>query len=170
MSPLRFLSHTELDTVIRLAPLIAIDLIIRNPGDDVLLGLRKNDPAKGYYFVPGGMILKNDWLAAAFARLAENETGQAARLDDARLIGVFEHFYDTNRSGNGGYGTHYVVLGYEFAWPTAARPRPDDQHSELRWWPVTELLASERVHENAKAYFRARRREAAVASDRVRPR
>ncbi len=153
-SPPSFLTHAELDTVIRLAPLIAIDLIIRNARGDVLLGLRKNEPAKGCYFVPGGMILKNERLAEAFARLSENETGQAARLDDARLIGVFEHFYDSNRSGNGGYGTHYVVLGYEFEWPSVAPPRPDDQHSELRWFTAAELLASDRVHENAKAYFR----------------
>jgi colanic acid biosynthesis protein WcaH len=150
--PSRFLSHAELDTVIRFAPLIAIDLIIRNARGEVLLGLRKNEPAKGRYFVPGGMILKNERLADAFAP----ETGHAARFDDARLIGVFEHFYDSNRSGNGGYGTHYVVLGYELRWPSAAAPRPDDQHSELRWWPVAELLASDRVHENAKAYFRPR--------------
>jgi colanic acid biosynthesis protein WcaH len=154
--PPRFLSHAELDTVIRLAPLIAIDLIIRNARAEVLLGLRKNEPAKGCYFVPGGMILKNERLADAFARLAKTETDHAASFDDARLIGVFEHFYDTNRSGNGGYGTHYIVFGYEFRWPGTAAPKPDDQHSELRWWPVTDLLASDRVHENAKAYFRSR--------------
>jgi colanic acid biosynthesis protein WcaH len=102
------------------------------------------------------MILKNERLADAFARLAKTETDHAASFDDARLIGVFEHFYDNNRSGNGGYGTHYVVLGYEFRWPSVAAPRPDDQHSELRWWPVAELLVSDRVHENAKAYFRSR--------------
>jgi colanic acid biosynthesis protein WcaH len=113
--PPSLLSHAELDTVIRLAPLIAIDLIIRNARDEVLLGLRKNEPAKGCYFVPGGVILKNERLADAFARLIKNETDHAARLDDARLIGVYEHFYDNNRSGNGGYGTHYVVLGYEFS-------------------------------------------------------
>jgi len=96
--------------------------------------------------------------ADAFARLAKTETDQAASLDDARLIGVFEHFYDNNRSGNGGYGTHYVVLGYELRWPGTAEPRPDDQHSELRWWPVPDLLASDHVHENAKAYFRSRAR------------
>ena len=100
--PSRFLSQAELDTVIRLAPLIAIDLIIRNARDEVLLGLRKNEPAKGCYFVPGGMILKNERLAKAFARLAKTETDHAASFDDARLIGVFEHFYDNNRSGNGG--------------------------------------------------------------------
>src|SRR5215470_17356087 len=95
--PSRFLSHAELDTVIRFAPLIAIDLIIRNARDEVLLGLRKNEPA-GLFFVPGGMILKNERLADAFARLVKTETDHAASLDDARLIGVFEHFYDNNRS------------------------------------------------------------------------
>jgi hypothetical protein len=83
--PPTLLSHAELDTVIRLAPLIAIDLIIRNARDEVLLGLRKNEPAKGCYFVPGGVILKNERLAEAFARLIKNETDHAARLDDARL-------------------------------------------------------------------------------------
>ena len=151
--PPHFLSHAELDSVIRLAPLVAIDLIIRNGRDEVLLGLRKNEPAKGCFFVPGGMILKSERLAEAFARLVKNETNHAARFDDARLVGVFEHFYTTNRSASAGYGTHYVVLGYEYRWPPALVPKPDDQHSELRWWPVAELLVSDRVHENTKAYF-----------------
>jgi colanic acid biosynthesis protein WcaH len=151
--PPRFLSHAELDTIIRLAPLIAIDLIIRNARGDVLLGLRKNEPAKDCYFVPGGMILKNERLAEAFTRLTKNETGRPASFDEARLIGVFEHFYDNNRSNKAGYGTHYVVLGYEFEWTGAAAPKPDDQHSELRWWPVAELLSCDRVHDNVKAYF-----------------
>ena len=101
-TPPSFLSHAELDTVIRLAPLIAIDLIIRNARDEVLLGLRKNEPARGCYFVPGGMILKDERLAEAFARLMKNETDHAANFDDARLIGVFEHLYDKNRSGKDG--------------------------------------------------------------------
>ena len=162
--PRHFLSHDELDTLIGLAPLIAIDLIIRNGHDEVLLGLRNNEPAKGRYFVPGGMIVKNERLAEAFARLMKNETNHAASLKDARLIGVFEHFYNTNRSGSAGYGTHYVVLGYEYRWPGAVAPQPDDQHSELRWWPVAELLASDRVHENTKAYFRLPARRESTAS------
>jgi 8-oxo-dGTP pyrophosphatase MutT (NUDIX family) len=91
--PPNFLTHAELDSVIRLAALVAMDLIIRNAGGEVLLGLRNNEPAKGRYFVPGGMIVKNERLAEAFARLMNNETDHAASLDDARLIGVFEHFY-----------------------------------------------------------------------------
>jgi GDP-mannose mannosyl hydrolase len=161
----RFLTHSELDTVIRLAPRIAIDLIIRDAREDVLLGLRNNQPAKGCYFVPGGMILKGERLGEAFVRLVKNETDHSAHFNDARLVGVFEHFYTTNRSGCPDYGTHYVVLGYEYKWPTALLPKPDDQHSELRWWTVAELLASDRVHENTKDYFRASARRDAVASD-----
>jgi len=154
LSPLRLLSHDDLSTVVRLAPLVAIDFVIRNRRDDVLLGLRNNEPAKGWYFVPGGMVLKNERLAEAFSRLLKTETNYTVRIDDARLLGAFEHFYKNNRFGNSDYGTHYVVLGYELKVPDAAEPKADDQHSELRWWPLVELLASERVHENTKTYFR----------------
>jgi colanic acid biosynthesis protein WcaH len=152
-STAKFLNHDDLGTVIRLAPLVAIDFVIRNASDEVLLGLRNNEPAKDWYFVPGGMVLKNERLADAFSRLLKTETNYAVRIDDARLIGAFEHFYKNNRFGNSDYGTHYVVLGYELKVPDA-KPKPDDQHSELRWWPLAELLASERVHKNTKAYFK----------------
>ena len=52
------LNHDDLAEVIRLAPLVAIDLIIENDYGQVLLGLRTNEPAKGYWFVPGGRIQK----------------------------------------------------------------------------------------------------------------
>jgi len=67
--------------------------------------------------------------------LLKTETNYAVRIDDARLIGAFEHFYKNNRFGNSDYGTHYVVLGYELKVPGAIEPKADDQHSELRWWP-----------------------------------
>ena len=156
MSPIppSFLSHDDLRKVVRLAPLIAIDLIIRNARSEVLLGLRNNEPAKGWHFVPGGMILKNEPLRDAFARILKNETNLPGNIDDARLIGVYEHFYPNNRFGDEGYGTHYVVLGYTLTVTEVAAIRGDDQHRELRWWDEAALLASPDVHHNAKAYFR----------------
>jgi colanic acid biosynthesis protein WcaH len=152
--PPRFLSHDELRSVVRLAPLVAIDLVIRNARGEALLGLRNNEPAKGFYFVPGGMIRKNETLAAAFARLLKNETNFSAKLEDARPLGAYEHFYDNNRFGDTGYGTHYVVLGYELNVNDTTALASDTQHSELRWWSESELLRSPQVHDNAKAYFR----------------
>jgi colanic acid biosynthesis protein WcaH len=154
--PSAFLPHDELRKVVRLAPLVAIDLVIRNAHGQVLLGLRNNEPAKGCYFVPGGMILKNERLADAFSRILKTETNLTRTIENARLLGAYEHFYANNRFGEAGYGTHYVVLGYELKIDHTAALTADDQHSELRWWTESDLLASPDVHHNTKAYFSRR--------------
>jgi colanic acid biosynthesis protein WcaH len=148
------LSHADLHTVVRLAPLIAIDFVIRNPRDEVLLGLRNNEPAKGTYFVPGGMVLKSERLADAFMRILKRETNFAARMQDARLLGAYEHFYDNNRFDDPAFGTHYVTLGYELKLRDISALQADTQHEELGWWSERDLLASNKVHDNTKAYFR----------------
>src|SRR5215213_4859676 len=100
-------------TVIRCAPLVSIDLVLRDPAGRVLVGRRKNEPARGTLFVPGGAIRKGERLDKVFQRILAAETGLSACRSDARFLGVYEHFYDTNRFGDLGYGTHYIALGYE---------------------------------------------------------
>jgi colanic acid biosynthesis protein WcaH len=153
MSP-ELLSPNDLKTVVGLAPLVSIDLIIRNAQDQVLLGLRNNEPAKDFFFVPGGMIRKGETLRDAFARILKYETGYVAAMQEARLLGAYEHFYGNNRFGEAGYGTHYVVLGYELKRGDTSGLTIDPQHRELRWWSERDLMASEKVHDNTKAYFR----------------
>jgi colanic acid biosynthesis protein WcaH len=152
--PPAFLNDADFHTLVRLAPLISIDFIIRNPRREILLGLRNNAPAKGSYFVPGGIILKNEWLADAFKRILKRETNFDATIADARLIGAYEHIYDNNRFGDPAFGTHYITLGHELKIGDAALLQADFQHSDFRWWTERDLLASDRVHENTKAYFR----------------
>jgi hypothetical protein len=65
----------EFAHVIRLAPLVSIDLIIRDGEQNILVALRTNEPAKGLYFVPGGRIRKDETIANAFVRILANETG-----------------------------------------------------------------------------------------------
>jgi colanic acid biosynthesis protein WcaH len=148
------LSPADFHTVVRLAPLVSIDLIIRNPRGEVLLGLRNNEPAKGFYFVPGGIVLKHERLREAFARILKREINYDATLEDARLLGAYEHFYDANSFGDANFGTHYVVLAHELKLADASAIQADAQHSELSWWSERDLLASDRVHDNTKAYFR----------------
>jgi colanic acid biosynthesis protein WcaH len=150
----KLLNHSDLNTVIRLAPLVAIDLIIRDTAGRVLLGLRNNEPAKGYFFVPGGIILKDEPLAEAFARIIKKETSYSGTIEQAKLIGAFDHFYETNRSGEPGYGTRYIALAHEVRLQDMSGIAPDSQHSEYVWWTVSKLLNSDRVHENTKLYFR----------------
>ncbi|HSS66429.1 MAG TPA: GDP-mannose mannosyl hydrolase [Gammaproteobacteria bacterium] len=140
-------------SVVASAPLVSIDLIVRNEAGQVLLGKRTNRPAKGYWFVPGGSIRKNERLAEAFERISGTELGHPLELKQARLLGVFEHLYEDNFFGADDVSTHYVVLAYQCRLDRAARIVLDGQHSEARWWEVSELLDSASVHMNTKAYF-----------------
>ena len=141
-------------SVVRHTPLVAIDLVLRDPLGAALLGLRTNRPAQGFWFVPGGRIGKDERLADAFARILDLETGLKNAHDQARLLGVYEHLYPDNRFGEPGYGTHYVVLGMELRLDTRPAIRTDDQHSETRWMMPEEILSRADVHQNTKAYFR----------------
>lgn len=143
-------------TIVASTPLVAIDLVVRNSRGDALLGLRVNRPAYGYWFVPGGRIYKNESLDNAFRRISRDELGHPFERAHARLLGVFEHFYDDSVFANAGAGrdTHYVVLSYclELADHQTLQP-PTEQHRQYRWWPQDELRFSPRVHENTRAYF-----------------
>jgi len=140
--------------IIRHAPLVSIDIIVRDSQGHALLGLRVNEPAKGKYFVPGAVIRKNETIRDAFARILKVETGIKASLDNATFVGVFEHFYETNRFGNPEYGTHYVVLAYEINLSQRPAIEIDSQHSNVRWMSKADILSAENVHPNAKIYFR----------------
>ena len=147
------ISEDKFSYIVRCAPLPSLDLIIRDSVGRVLVGLRTNEPAKNYYFVPGGVIRKNESIELAFARILRAETGCRASLSDARFLGVFQHFYSTNRFGDPSYGTNYVGLAYELQ--LARRPVIvlDAQHSASKWMAEADLISASDVHENTKAYF-----------------
>jgi colanic acid biosynthesis protein WcaH len=149
------LEPDDFDSVVRLTPLVAIDLIVRSPDRRILVGRRRNQPAKGLFFTTGGRITKNETLAAAFTRISLAELVVAKRMEEARFLGVYEHFYATNNHELPGFGTHYVVLAYELPATPQDLPLPQDQHGEFAWLTEAELLRSPEVHQNTKAYFSA---------------
>jgi colanic acid biosynthesis protein WcaH len=152
MNP-HFLSAADFATVIRSTPLVSIDLILTRPDQTILVGRRQNEPAKGCWFVPGGRIRKDERLDAAFHRLLKTETGLDGDRAAARLLGFYEHLYDTNALGDASFGTHYVVLGYRLDVPADAAITADTQHAEFQWRRPEDLLSDPDVHANTKAYF-----------------
>ena len=74
---IRILDRESFLEVVRLTPLISIDLVVRDPRGCLLLGLRNNRPAKDCWFVPGGRICKDERLDEAFRRIAHEELGLA---------------------------------------------------------------------------------------------
>jgi colanic acid biosynthesis protein WcaH len=76
---------------------VVLDLLIFNDSGKVLLGLRQNRPAKGYWFVPGGRVFKNETLSHAFTRILANETGLSEiDIKNVCFHGIYEHFHEDN--------------------------------------------------------------------------
>nr|WP_067286623.1 GDP-mannose mannosyl hydrolase [Marinobacterium profundum] len=143
-------------SVVASTPLVSIDLVVENEQGEILLGQRINRPAKGDWFVPGGRIQKNESLDAAFVRLTTEELGLALERSGARLLDVYEHFYDDSvfEPGIDGPSTHYVVLGYHLKIAQAQLLKlPTGQHSGYRWWRQADMLSSPQVHPNSRAYL-----------------
>ncbi|MGR5302986.1 GDP-mannose mannosyl hydrolase [Vibrio alfacsensis] len=148
-----FLSKQRFSQVIESTPLVSIDLIIEDESGQILLGERLNRPAQGFWFVPGGRILKNEKLEDAFARLTQEELGREFELSQAKLLGPYTHLYDDNVFGNE-FTTHYVAIAYKLVVIRSELNLPMDvQHSRYRWYDKNELLTSDKVHIHTKWYF-----------------
>lgn len=137
--------------VVSLAPLVAIDLVISAADGSILMGKRVNEPAEGYWFVPGGRIFKGETLEQAFRRITAAELGLAIRIEQGQLLGAFTHLYDTNFARVSGIGTHYVVLAYRLPLNVDPDDLPVQQHAGYRLFSQNDDLGD--VHPNSRAYF-----------------
>ena len=147
------LTDAELLEVVERTPLVSIDLIVRDDRDRILLGLRRNEPARNTWFVPGGRIMKDEDLDRAFARISKAELGAPRARAQAKLLGSFTHRYDTNFQNSAGVSTHYVVLAYELYEPQGLTSLPEIQHIDYRWWTGLEAAESDSVNRNNLPYF-----------------
>jgi len=149
-----FLSQQDFSQAIAQMPLFAIDLVVLNEHKQMLVGKRLNKPAKDYWFVPGGRIVKGESLEEGFKRLTLNELGKSIELKQAKLLGLFEHFYE-NSVFSDEISTHYINAAHVLmikqddlkSLPT------DEQHAGYRWMNLEEIKNNERVHEYTKAYL-----------------
>lgn len=151
-----WLSDQVFKTVIQSAPLISIDFIIRNEKNEILLGKRINAPAKGFWFVLGGRVQKDETLDDAFIRLLNEELGIVAPIlrSNANFLGVYEHFYKENVFDQSA-STHYVVMCYEFSFKELQqKDLPKCQHRDYIWISEKNILSENHVHEYCKNYFK----------------
>lgn len=142
----RWIPDDEWETIVANVPIVSVDLVIRRD-DGVLLGRRTNDPVKGYWFVPGGRVLKREPRREAVHRIAEEELGIDVEIVES--LGAFEHRYETSDVA-GIDSKHYLANGYVVD-VVNGEPDPDDQHDEFRVF----RSAPERCHEYVRAYIDA---------------
>lgn len=150
----RELDRESFRRLIESAPLASIDLLVTDPHGRLLVGRRRNEPAKGFYFVPGGRIKKDETNAAALERIGQNELGIDGLVwDPSAVVGVFDHHYETNALGEQGISTHYVVVAYRLEVDSEFAP-PREQHDAYEWITPEELSGASDlpIHPNTRAY------------------
>jgi colanic acid biosynthesis protein WcaH len=95
-------------TIVANVPIVSVDLLIRTD-DGLLFGTRTNEPAKGYWFPPGGRVRKGEAREEAVHRVAREECGLDVELVES--LGAFEHIYETADVPDVD-GKHYLANGY----------------------------------------------------------
>ncbi len=154
-SKIQQLAIDDFRHVVKNTPLVSIDLVIHNDNREMLVGLRKNEPAKGYWFVPGGRILKDETLDKAFQRIIKYELDLNVTREQSEFLGVYEHLYTTNLLSDPDFGTHYVVLAYHLSLNSLDLKSGDDQHESLEWMRLESIIENPMVHTNTQAYAKA---------------
>jgi len=116
----------------KIFPLNAVELIVRNHQDEILILKRENEPAKDQWWIPGGRVLMTEARLDAAKRLLKNECNVLS--DDFRKLGMFEYTVK-NKSEN--YYQHIISSVYEVK-ITASNILLDSQSSEYRWVHISE--------------------------------
>lgn len=143
----------DFKSVVKNTVLCAIDLVIVNEKQEVLVGLRKNPPGKGYWFVPGGRIFKNETLNEALKRISRNEIGVEIVENNLRLLGLYDHIYEENFFQDLTFNTHYIVIACRVLIDSKCLRLNNLQHEAFKFYKVEELLTSNEVHQFTKNYF-----------------
>lgn len=138
------LPESQWKTIVENLPLVSVDLIILYH-EGILLGKRNNPPAKGEWFVPGGLLKKNETLENAAHRVAMEEIGTDIEIE--RKMGTYEHFYEHSEFSD--VSKHYVVYAFTAA-PQDGNFTPNSQHSELKVFKEP----PENLHPYVKEYLR----------------
>jgi colanic acid biosynthesis protein WcaH len=159
-----WLSPDQFSQACAALPLVSLDFCLLRPGDagaagpELLLGLRNNRPAQGWWFTPGGRIRKNELLTSASTRIALDELGlPATALPRARLMGAWDHGYPDS-AFDPAVSTHYVNLPHWLALcadeaAALALPHgPDQQHTRWQWLPLEQAARDESVHPYVRIY------------------
>ena len=114
--------------IVQNVPLLCVDVIILDK-NKILLVKRKDEPAKGEWFVPGGRVYKNETLEKAVIRKALEETGLRVRV--IRKLGVYEFFSKTSRFE--GISSHTVDIAFLTEPLPNQKIKLDASSSDFKW-------------------------------------
>lgn len=148
------LSREKYYDIISQTTLTAVDLILYYNGK-ILLGYRKNQPAKNHWFTPGNRTGKMETLQQGFERLVQTELGLDNKIvpfQKAKLVGVYDHIYNNNFKDDS-FSTHYVVTCFLYKLDKKVIISGDRQHADLKWFNIDEIEKNTEIHQYVKNYI-----------------
>lgn len=147
------LSNQDFRQIIQLTPLISVDLIL-NFNNKYLFGFRKNDPAKNFWFVPGGRILKDESIENAIKRISLTELGFQLTFDKLKFNKITEHFYNNNFFDDK-YSTHYISLSYIYNLSDNEfnNINLNNQHTNSIFFNLDDISNNINIHHYSKILF-----------------
>lgn len=147
------LASAQFKAIVQDTVLVSLDLLFINERNEVLVGRRKHGPARNYLFVPGWRVMKGGTLAAALRRVAEQETRLSVSPDQIVLHGIYAHIYDDSCFEDTTISTQYVVITCSCAINSDAPIDLDQQHEDLHFVPIADLIADPHVHPYTQRYL-----------------
>ncbi len=113
-------------------PVVGIGAVIIQDGKIALIK-RGNEPSKGKWTIPGGLVELGESLEAAVIRETKEEV--SLEVDNPRLIGVVDNV-DLDEEGKVKY--HYVIIDYLLQVKSGNIQAASDAE-ELLWVPFDEV-------------------------------
>lgn len=122
-------------------------------GGRVLLAARANEPLRGVWTLPGGLVEPGETLAAAALRELREEVGV-----EARVLGSLTPTEIILHEEDGRLRHHYVVHPHAALW-SGGEPEPGPEALAVRWATLAEVAELETtpglVETLAEAFSRA---------------
>jgi 8-oxo-dGTP diphosphatase len=99
----------------------------------VLLVLRKQEPARGQWSLPGGAVELGESILEALARELQEEL--SVKIAVGGLVGVFDKIFHDHKNQ---VQYHYVLVDY-WGWLVEGHPTPASDVSEALLVPLDEI-------------------------------
>jgi len=114
-------------------PIACVDIVIISD-NKFLLVKRKNKPAQGLWWLPGGRILRNETIQDTVTRKAKEETGLKVKI--VKCLGVDETIFPDGPFGSSTHTINVVFLVKPLS--PVMNIKLDEQSDESKWFSKIE--------------------------------
>lgn len=129
-----FVAEELYTQILQVMPIPCVDLLVADGAGNVLLLLRKNEPAAGQWWFPGGRVLFGEKREDAARRKLEEECGLVAT--QLQEIGTFDLLLNTGQDAR----VHFITTLFKVQMARGSVIRLDHQSHEARWRTQREWL------------------------------